>query len=603
MMKERLFFRTPVEDADLHLHLPVNCNPIRYMSFGFSRGVRSLEKPGTFTVGKLKKFRKNREIKVRYNSQGTFTARNTIKHEEPIPPREKVQLMVRQKNISQIRKRIQENISNKPNPLEQLKEFFNGEPGRYLPQNNLFKDGIPSPFERLSVNFDEGFDSKLSVTKLLWFSHCELERIYLLYLSDNFSEYIEGIEHGVVLHRSLEKEAHPRRRICVSVNGQKIYVETDRHYDYVNFESEKRNITEKGGELASENSKEGIRVDGVKVGPRNYPTVISSRNPKNTQAYLLLETLGRLIVLLRQGSCREIYTHGYFTSKTNKFAIDGYGDGIPVNGMIDELKLVSDNTDELTQLMSHMNAPDVPTSTYDEFIKEFNQYIMKNNPKIHLNVKEYKSRKSGTKPNRYFVRTHLLQASIYYKLFKQGASNAESYYQSWVHESNGRGLHVYEPLDNDLIAFCCIAYPMFFEECMKMKYGYDMEFGNVSFKPPQHPYVFKNTTNRKSLYALQGNWVYTPTLAHILARIAQVQNLTANFDGGKVEVEYLNLDRKSILVQTADYDNEFMEKGVLNGMNLWLGRRDPTATINKALCMKCQFNDHCKVGARRISKR
>lgn len=524
---------------------------------------------------------------------------DTPNHEQEITLKEKVNLMLEEKKAAQIRQKIKENIDNKPKPLiEQLKEFFTGETVRYLPQSNLFKRDIPTPFQQLSTNFDDASDTRLSVTKLLWFSHCELRKIYSLYLNGKFSEFVEGIEHGVVLHRSLEKEAHPTRKICILVKDRKVYVETDKIHKYDNPGFGDISIDKNG--INGADQTESVISEVPQTGPRNYPTVISTINPKNTQAFLLLETLERLIVLLRRGSCREVSIHGFYSPKVDKFTIDGYEDGIPINGTIDELKLVSDDHEVLSRLIKHMNASHVPTGSYDDFIKEFSEYVENNDPQIQVNIKEYKSRKSGFKPNRYFVRTHLLQASIYYKLFEQGACDAEVYFQSWISESMGRGLHVYEPLDNDTIALCCLVYPRFLEECIKLKYGIGFNFEKVSFKPPKHPYIFRNTTNRNSLNVLQGTWIYTPTLAHILARVVQVQNLTAPFTGGKVEVEYLNLDRERISEEKADFDNEFMEKGVLQGMDLWLGKRDPKATMNKALCIQCEFNDHCKVGVRRV---
>lgn len=531
--------------------------------------------------------------------------------EKVMLPQDKISILMKEKISARIREKVKENISNKPKPpIEQLIDYFSVEKHeKFLPSKKLFHAGILSPYERLSQNAFNGTKTRLSVRKLLWFSYCELERIYALYIGDKFADTIQQVNHGVVLHKNLEREAHPPRKICLEFNGRKVYVNTDKEYKHQNqdeiFQSEvvqeKLESTEE--ELKEESLLGETLEDTTKtVGARTYPTIKGSINPQNTQAFKLLQTIGRLVNLFQKGSCREILIHAYYSPEKESFVNEDFHSCIAINGMIDELLLDSSKPEELSSFKQIINCVIHEEATYDDVIHAISSYSHSQKNSIKLITKEYKSRKRAKAPARNFVRIHFLQVGIYYSILKGGALEANACYRSWVNESAGRRIPTHEPLENEIIALCCMTNRMFFQECLKMKYGKEMDFADVSYHPPQHPYEFKNTTNRRFLDELNGTWVYTPTFAHIIARLGQIQHLLYPFIGDEVEVEYLTLNRETVAKIRCQYDFAFVHKGVKNGMKLWLGERDPNVTTNISLCIDCDFKDKCKVGFQRNNK-
>lgn len=549
------------------------------------------------------------------------------------------------------------NVSDIPACSSSLIDYLAPKKGYpYLPLYFLKNNhNIPIPYEKLSQSSTDVV-ARLSVTKIIPFSYCELKKMYELYNGDVMKE-TEVMKMGSTVHRDLEVSVHPQKYITLQNKSSNTIIEVDSYSDddlLQNYATSPKSTTDSKPALDSETNildpksskKQNLEsIDGkenfvdttdslgteivedeqfekvkseidinettkihqtpeILLGSTSSNVIYTdSTDLEKMQHYKLIETIKRIIELLVHGRCREVLTHGYFSPNSSSLVSLPTSDSIVISGIIDDLKITSDYAGAFDKykedLCSHLhNAVD-----FDSVIRIIRDvstnWTDSVNSMLYIIVNDDKTRMYRKKPVTSVNKTNMLQVGIYRRLLGLQASDPANSFLSWCRNMEDRQLDLIKPMENDIVTLCCMVNNMYLHDCLKLKNGEPLDFDSIQFKPSPEPYIFHNASNDPKLDILNGEWKFSPNLAHICARLAQVQSLLMPFLHENLQVTYLTQDRELIAKIDGKYDEGFVDNQIDLGMKLWLGKREPVPTNTTYLCDRCEFKNFCQIPLKR----
>lgn len=342
----------------------------------------------------------------------------------------------------------------------------------------------------------------------------------------------------------------------------------------------------------------------------------------STQGYKLSQTLNRTLSLLSKGECREILVHGFYNKSTlslfppleqeraeyvNK-DID-LEENILLSGIIDDLTLSSVHEGAVETFCAEVDSVLKNSYDLDEIIKEIKKIISiwsdgndSKNSMINIIVNDDKTTMSTSLPLKSTRTTHMTQVGIYRLLLQKSVEDIELAYLSWRANMKVRSIDVDMPLSSDIITLCALQSNYLLQDFIKLKGGKPMVFEKPDKTAiiPDDGYTFENKSNQDWLDILNGKWVKPPTLSHIIARLVQVQSLLSPLLSDLLQITYIS-QKSEKLINKVDqkFDEEHIVSQINQGVELWLGRREPAPVTNERSCNYCMFKTKCMVPLRR----
>lgn len=332
-----------------------------------------------------------------------------------------------------------------------------------------------------------------------------------------------------------------------------------------------------------------------------------------SQVHKIAQTIRRLINLFEFGKGREILVHALYDRKREKLLTEipaGEGiipeDCIIISGIIDDLHLTSNHEDAFRAFQRELQYELKKAFDFEETFRAIRnktkQWTDADDPMLYLVVNDDKSRSDKRKPSPRYQKTQLLQVGMYRKFLGILSKDVNFTYESWRYNMECRMESLDLPLDNTLVSFSYFVNHFLLNDYIKLKRGEPLEFTGISRPPLQtaerfaKPYTFINTTNVKELDILEGEWVHPPTLAHILGRLAQAQCLLNDFLSDRLQVTYVSRSTGECLnVISGKYDGDYVSEQIGEGMDLWMGKREPSATNYEQACNYCDFKNKCEI--------
>lgn len=511
----------------------------------------------------------------------TFNKDNTNSKEEFNP--NKVQLMesiYRAKTVDDKINILSDYLSN------QLNSTFL--PDKFINSKKLI------PYEKLCDNeFDN--NSRLSVTKILPNSFCELRKMYRLYLEESAIE-TPAMINGRKIHKVLEDRVHPQTDIYLKTKyGAKELLQIDKQQEL--------NIPQHISSIINEPALTNGILTTIDISDDIYISV---------QLQKISQTINRIINIFKFGKGREILVHALYNKKTNKILTNLPESGIIdkdhiiISGIIDDIYLTSDYDDAFKafqeELGTEINKQYDFESTFKVIKSKMTQWTDLNDPMLYLVINDDKSIMRRFKPSISNQKNQLLQVGIYRYLLGILSKDINFSYESWRFNMISRREKIDEPLHNSIVSLTCLINQYLLKDYIKLKNGDPINYDGIK-NPPSNtynssaaPYIFQNTTNIESLNILNGEWKNPPTFSHIIARLAQVENLLKTFLSNKLEITYIDrLNGELINSIYGKFNEKYVNDQINLGMDLWLGKREPFPPSNENICKKCEFNRKCKI--------
>lgn len=450
------------------------------------------------------------------------------------------------------------------------------------------------PYQKLCDN-EMNDKSRLSVTKILPNFFCELRTMYRLYVGGEVIE-TRAMANGRKIHKVLEDRVHPQIDILLKTkSGITEQLKIDKQQDL--------NIHE---DIYS-NFNENYLTD------KNLTTIELSNNIHfSLQLQKISQTIIRIINIFKFGKGREILVHALYNKKNGKVLTDLPDSGsidkdhIIISGIIDDVYLTSDydNAFKTFQNELKMEIDKVYDfeSTFKAIKSKMDQWTDLNDPMLYLVINDDKSILRRFKPSIMNQRSQLLQVGMYRYMLGILSKNINFSYESWRFNMISRNEKIDEPLHNSIVSLTCLMNQYLINDYIKLKNGDPIDFDGIK-NPPLNtcntsisPYIFQNTTNIEALDILNGEWKTPPTFAHIIARLAQVENLLKSFLSRKLEISYIDrLNGELINTIYDEFNEDYVNEQINLGLDLWLGKREPFPPSNENVCKKCEFNKKCKI--------
>ena len=561
----------------------------------------------------------------------------------------------------------------------------------YLPLKISENPRLKTPFEELcDINKSNKNNDKtrLSVTKIIPYSYCELMKIYELYLRDKKVDNINIIK-GKQIHRDLELDNHPQMKISIHSNdGDNIVgidkpvsiidkndpifevkrdipfsnidkislkklvtpdntIESDRerqinHLNQLGVEPTDDSVVSKQPTMIDKTTKMILEVvnkepviEVIPVIEETKPVFVEDEIPLeseiktttdeqamfeimsetalfDTQLHKITQSMLRTINLFFNGSSREVLVHGFYSASDNTLSnIDNLKDGVIISGIIDDITIASNSENafeafskELKKELDGVYDLDIVFQKIEEKVNYWTDKNFKDSL-LYLVINDDKTTARGNVPNAQTRCNHLTQVGIYGMLLTNLVKNLNFTYNSWLENLISRGENVNEPLNNDMVSFCSILSDYLLNDFLKLKNGKSFSFEKNKTSHTnsitEERYKFTNKSNSKKLDILNGEWVNSPTLSHIIMRLAQSQMLLKPLIYNKTQITYISqLTHEQVKVIENTYNSKEIKNQVDLGMDLWFGKRDPEPTNNERICNYCMFNKKCQIPKKRL---
>lgn len=465
-----------------------------------------------------------------------------------------------------------------------------------------------TPFEFHSqYNQDRSYIStpRLSVTKLLVFSWCELRSFYQVYSGSARLPSTQAMTQGTKLHSKLEAEIHPEidtteieqfllsNAVSLGELQKAVPIEEDKVVFYL-------------GEV------ERLAVDW---------------------AEMLIE---RLFSLIMGAEAREILLHGYLNFNNRLFVTnkDEIRDpsSVLVSGIVDYVKLQnltnpSDGTlfDDIHGFVDDNfdQVDNVPLVDLSKFLPEAKQILQHYD--FRLTFTDVKTRSAPQIPRQESVLEAAKFQTFYYRHFFQLLSRDSRFtYFSLIENAERRGHDVDKPL-SILTTICLLRkhYHILFKDFLRLANGEPIGFApfddsaksmaydfvsvfqssdEFSLANPNHTHFFEQLREIDGieydliLLPLLKVWKTPPTLRYLAARASQLFGVFEENLGDVTSVEYrLNKTSQLLLENVYEYDFSEFQVEVESASKFWNGEREAVPTEDLLRCSFCEFQSKCMV--------
>ncbi|KAI5951091.1 EXO5 [Candida jiufengensis] len=471
-----------------------------------------------------------------------------------------------------------------------------------------------------TTNSDESIirSPRLSVTKLLVNTWCQLRDYYQIYAGSNRLKGV-NVKAGHTYHSKLELETHEFENIeqdmsLINLNVENLKSQT--------INKEELAVLEKLSEFNINDQLANDWCDKI---------------------------ISRLFNLVVNSEAREVLVHGYVNLNEEKLItsenFDGFNDSVLISGVIDLLKFI--NTNDPTNLdffVEIQNMIDLKFSTKNStridltsFFKEISEILTNyNKQELNVNIMELKSRSWNQLPNYDSVLKSAKYQTYYYKnMFTNLSQDSKFTYYSLLRNAEIRGCNVDEPLNQILVLklirlYSDFLYDDFLKLCNGEPIGFEL-FDNHILKNKE-PYNFgllfqdnsfslndsstsqflqdldeqenSNFNYSELLKPLLKPWKTPPTLRYLASRSSQFYTIFQNFINEEYTyVEYHNSKtEKNFKTIKYKYNPVIFQQQLKQACEFWKGTTKPEFVDNLNKCKYCDFATRCMVAKNEINE-
>lgn len=411
--------------------------------------------------------------------------------------------------------------------------------------------GMP-PFQFYSsVNSNPSYihAPRLSATKLLTDTWCELREFYEVYAGSQYSPPSEPMLRGTKHHLQLEAATH----------------------------------------------------DLIDVAPLLEAILSACDTSQAVFAHqaLALEWADQLVrrthELLTQSEAREVLVHAYVDESGYCAPTPGL---VLVSGIVDQMVL-QDGNNSLDMFEEIQHACDV--ADVGRFVEQAPAVYAKY-PEYELVITDVKTRLYNNVPAQAsVVNGARLQVFQYRRMVHEMIHNGD---EMLVENARRRGVDVDAPLSGGDVLMLWAAFPLLRGDLARMAGGEQMS--GLEIKHPSTLSFITEDTSAALQAALEPwgvalediprHWAGFPTMRYLARRSSQLVSLLGNFRMDRVSVEYHN-SRTGRHFHTNEYryDEKVLDDYVKNSMAFWTGHRDPVPTADAKKCNYCDFRLVCSV--------
>lgn len=428
--------------------------------------------------------------------------------------------------------------------------------------SHILPKHVASPFEA-AENADENVVSRLSVTKLLTKSWCELRHAYDVYAEVPIFEgrpVVEGKEE----HQRLEDTTHPL--------------------------AEEQQAFEKDFE--------------VEIPQDQF----------HTMAETWFETLVKMVNIFTDGEAREVLCHGYLNSQSCRLvegSIAGNED-ILVSGVIDHLLLNSKTCGTFSRLVPVRLENTVVSKNCEDLALLLDQL---ENAKVSLKnqfeiiVSDVKTRFMRKIPNQTSVLKATKLQVMYYRYFLEELGRDPSItYSKLLTNAERRGFDINRFVDPSKVLSMMATDDLIRLDMCRLKNGEPIGFkpfdnsdlgaaGSGIYDMSEYHNMITDARVIERYGDFFETWAKPVTLKYFAARLAQMYHHLAPLLSDRLMVEYYyNGDNfHNILF---DYDPETLKSNCFDSAQFWFGKREiepikPNLKNFLTYCKYCDYESVC----------
>lgn len=433
---------------------------------------------------------------------------------------------------------------------------------------------MESPFQFHSkYNGDKSYiDSpRLSVTKLLSESWCELRDYYLIYSGSIREPKGKPLLLGTQYHLELELA----------------------DFEIIDIEAFEAKLSEIEGLEDQAQKEDLLAIDWFE------------------------NICVKLFSLITKSHSRELLVHGHLNINNAEFEISK--DSIVISGVIDYLQLLN-NRDPTDFSMFEEIQNFIEFNHYLDLSAFFN--ITKatiDNYDYSLKITDVKTRQFNNIPNQMSVlKSAFLQTCYYKKFFELLASNEVNSYNMLIKNANVRHCDLDKPISYRTLLILLRKYPEFLLNDFKNlstgkpigfepfdtytqnnKFDYDYDLSNIFTKEDLKALNdLDNNFDYNTVFNQQifKKWKTPLTLRYFAARSSQFFNLFKPMSSDLLSIEYHNV-KTGHNFKTLEYnfsESEF-NTSVQRSCAFWSGRKTPTPIDDLSKCKYCDFSTKCPV--------
>ncbi|RLV84600.1 Exonuclease V mitochondrial [Meyerozyma sp. JA9] len=468
---------------------------------------------------------------------------------------------------------------NSSTPLTNLQNNFHIDKNGGLPFSR--PPHLDPPFQFHSkINADASYVDmpRLSVTRLLVGSWCELRDYYRVYSGSPPVTKTAQMERGTDLHLQLEHDTHQQ-------------VDTEALDEY-------------------------LRVLVQNAAPGTLPV---SPIESELAADWCENICSRLFSLVTASEAREVLVHGYLDLESGR--LECTERATLVSGIIDLLKITNRQDphdyslfEELQQSLE-FDFGDIPLNM-PRFFAIAASIIASHSHTFTLQISDIKTRSL----NRLPAQTSVLEAARHqvgiYRKFTE--TLAENGYNMFLKNAQIRHADVDKPIEFSTAVQLLRKYPhLLYHDYTTLAEGRPIGFELFDSHRNHQPYnlgafvdvssfaqkihndpTFDPTFDYSHIVtdAIAKSWKTPLTLRYFAARAAQFFKILHPLLGPSTSVEYYN-GRTGQVFDTRHYhyDEQDIAKVLENSAQFWSGNRDPVAVDDLAKCKYCEFSAKCCV--------
>lgn len=495
-----------------------------------------------------------------------------------------------------------------PNPsLNAIYDAWNIHRSKNLP---LFSPLPQTPFQYYSKHNSESNllkGPRLSVTKLLVDSWCQLSQYYQVY-AGSLRFRSKAMKVGQDYHTLLESRSHEK-------------IDTAALQDQLKDVLKSVEAVEPG---------EGIDAEKVVSMLELVETITGNADESELARDWSIQIVSRLFLLITSSDAREVLVHCFVDLEKKSFVKDfhrpmhGHSDAsmVLVSGVVDQFLLSnSKNPLDLSLFEDIRDSIDYHFNTavngyqvveLSKFFELVQPIINSHSHDFKVSTSDVKTRSRSTIPPQDSVITAAKFQTFYYRKMLGILANPKNNfaYFSLLENAKVRKLDIDAPVNATVIVRLLREnFHLYYDDFGKLANGEPIGFAPFDdYETPSKRYDLRfidiegendlthEADNYKELLTekLLTNWKTPPTLRYFAARSSQFYGMLGKVLGEETTVEY-HSGGHCFHVNKYKFDLEALDEQLIDASSFWNGERFPQHTTDLEKCSYCDFREKCKV--------
>lgn len=472
-----------------------------------------------------------------------------------------------------------------------------------VPENSL-----PPPFTYYTTVNDADpsmlSELRLSVTKLLTDSWCELQTFYSIYAGLPKRD-TSRMRSGTEYHQHLEDQNHAK----VSADSLDAVIAEE----LAQFSDDEKTILRQNALAA-------------KLGTQWTEQIVV-----------------RSLAVAKEKFAREILVHGFLNLYTGKLvtSADEFPSAVLVNGVADIVKIdnlechkdftrafpkkheeQSQFVEDISDRLGALKLGETPVADLSQELVQAKQTLDDLSKTHYLHVRDVKTRASNSVPPQQLAVDSAKIQCLYYAQFLDNLSTSVEFaYYSNLENARRRGVYPDTPIGAARAVGVLIANfpalvldmkrlatgsPLGFEDFDVHSIGpgseeVSLEYSLGSFVSEQRFreilsqfYGEDSHLLKEDISVLFGPWKKPLTLRYFAARTAQAFNVFHSFKPSSVCIEYHNVRTHQIIAcKHFPFDSKQVDESLQRASQFWTGQRPPEETADRNKCKSCDFRSRC----------